>query len=83
MARKYSHCTNASPRIPNAARNGSSRRVTRRLAGRTRASTATRPIAAPVIRTSVNRSDDRPEARMTFETTPLTANSVAAEKTMT
>ena len=37
-----------------------------------------RPISAPVHRTSVRRSDESPDFRITFETTPLTAKSVPA-----
>ena len=40
---------------------------------------ASSPTSAPVQRTSVSRSDDRPDSRITFETIPLSANSVPAE----
>ena len=46
-------------------------------------STSTKPIAAPSDRTSSSRSDEMPEPRTTFETVPLTAQSVAAEAAMT
>src|SRR5205823_469682 len=39
---------------------------------------STSPTKAPVVRTCVSRSEETPEARITFETTPLTAQSVAA-----
>src|SRR6266511_2705515 len=68
--------------MPKAARKASSARVTRKRRGLVSARTSTRPRAAPVSRTSVRRSEDSPEARMTFDTTPLTANSVAAVSTI-
>ena len=36
------------------------------------------PISAPVLRTSVTRSDESPDSRITFDTVPLIANSVPA-----
>ena len=36
------------------------------------------PIRAPVQRTWVSRSDERPDSRITFETVPFSANSVPA-----
>ena len=56
--------------------------MTRNSLGRMSAIAVTSPIAAPVIRTSVRRSDEIPDARMTLATTPLTANSVAAVSTI-
>ena len=50
--------------------------------GRMIATATTSPIAAPVIRTSVSRSDESPDESVTFATTPLTANSVAAVSTI-
>jgi hypothetical protein len=38
------------------------------------------PISAPVERTSVRRSDESPDSRITFDTVPLIANSVPAPR---
>jgi hypothetical protein len=40
------------------------------------------PTNAPVERTSLNRREVTPESRITFDTAPLTAHSVAAVKTI-
>ncbi len=78
IARKYSHCTNASPQIPNAARYGSSRRLARSRDGAVTSTISTSPTNAPVERTCASRSDEIPALSITFETTPFTAQSVAA-----
>ena len=46
------------------------------------ATATSNPIAAPVSRTSVSRSDESPDESATFATTPLRANSVAAVSTI-
>ena len=64
--------------MPQTAKNGSSRLRTRSRSGAVSSSTTTKPISAPVIRTCESRSEETPDARITFETVPLTAQSDAA-----
>src|SRR5918912_1410222 len=69
--------------MPNAARKGTARHATRSVRRRHTARTAKRTRNAPVARTSVSRSElTPPDWRITFETPPLTAHSVAAVSTI-
>jgi hypothetical protein len=82
IAKKYDHCTSASPPTPSATSRSSSFRRMRSDAGRVAAAISVSPISAPTQRTSVSCCELMPEPRITFETVPLTANSVAAAATI-
>ena len=83
LIRKYAQSLVVPPAMPKTARNGSSPRRTRSVDRRQTSSTAKRSRNAPVARTSVNRSEvTPPDWRMTFETAPFSAQSVAAVSTI-
>ena len=63
---------------PKAARNGTSRQLTRSRPGAATASTASRTRAAPVQRSAVSRVGGTPACSASVETVPLTAKNPAA-----
>ena len=83
IATKYSHCTNATPVTPKAARNASSRGLTRK---RCRANSEQEGEEADRRARSSGsasgRADVSSEPSATFDTVPLSAKSVAAVATM-
>jgi hypothetical protein len=70
----------ATPTTPNAARNGTSRQVTRSRHGATTPSTTSSPTAAPMHRSAVRIAGGTPAWSASEETVPLTANSPAAAR---
>ena len=68
--------------MPSAISNGSSPVRIRSDRGRVAAAINESPISAPAQRTAVSWPELMPEPRITFETVPLTAKSVAAIATI-
>jgi len=69
--------------MPSAIKSGSSSARTRNVPGRVATAMNVSPMSAPAQRTAVSWPGLIPEPRITFESVPLTAKSVAAAATIT